>query len=39
MDNANFENKENYKGIHGFRNGAPAYGSSAWADVDLFLHT
>ena len=31
--------EEQYKGVHGFRNGAPAYASNSWANVDLFLHT
>ena len=34
-----FEDKEDYKGIHGFRNGAEAHASNSWAEVDLFLHT
>ena len=34
-----FKDKEKYKGIHGFKNGAVAHASSDWAEVDLFLHT
>ena len=30
---------EEYKGIHGFKNGAPAYPKNSWQGVDLFLHT
>ena len=31
--------EEQYKGVHGFKNGAPAYSSNNWADVQLFLDT
>lgn len=27
------------KGVHGFKNGAPAHVNSSWAEVDLFLNT
>ena len=33
------EDKEKYKGIHGFKNGAMAHASNDWSEVDLFLHT
>ena len=33
------ESKEQYKGVHGFKNGAVAHTSGNWAEVDLFLHT
>lgn len=33
-------NKEQWKGIHGFKNGAPAYsGQDAWMGVQLFIDT
>jgi hypothetical protein len=31
--------EKKYSGLHGFENGAPAFPSSSWASVDLFLHT
>ncbi len=33
------EDNEKYKGLHGFKNGAPAYGKSNWSNVQLFLDT
>lgn len=31
--------EEKYKGIHGFKNGAPAYPHDAWQGVQLFIDT
>ena len=31
--------KENYKGVHGFKNGAPAHSGNDFGDVQLFLDT
>ena len=31
--------EEKYKGINGFKNGAPAYANNNWSEVQLFLDT
>jgi len=31
--------EEKYKGVYGFKNGAPAFSDNSWSDVELFLQT